>query len=60
MAYGDMNKVAGLKEAGNSDLTVLSCRSTLFNLLEFILAKTMGTELPWRCPACKNCKECRF
>jgi hypothetical protein len=20
----------------------------------------MGTELPRRCPACKNCKECRF
>ncbi len=60
VACGDMNKVVGLKEAGHSDINVLSCRSTLFNPPEFIPAEVMGTELPRRCPACKNCKECRF
>ncbi len=39
---------------------VLSCRSTLFNPPEFIPAEVMGTELPRRCPACRNCKECQF
>jgi hypothetical protein len=60
VACGNMNKVAGLKVEGGSDLKVLSCRSTLFNPPEFIPAEAMGTELPRRCPACKNCKECRF
>ncbi len=27
---------------------------------KFIPAEAMGTELPRRCPACKNCKECLF
>jgi hypothetical protein len=57
MACGDMNKETGVKVAGHSDLRVLSCRSTLFNLPEFIPSKAMGTELPRHCPACKNCKE---
>jgi hypothetical protein len=39
---------------------VLSCRNGLFNPPEFISAEAMGTELPRRCPACKNCKECQF
>ncbi len=39
---------------------VLSCRSGLFNHPEFILAEAMGTEVPRRCPACRNCKECQF
>jgi hypothetical protein len=60
VACGDMNKVAGLKEVGDSDLRVLICRSTLFNPPEFIPAEAMGTELPRQCPACKNCKECQF
>jgi hypothetical protein len=37
---------------------VLSCQSGLFNPPEFIPAEAMGTEVPHRCPACKNCKEC--
>jgi hypothetical protein len=60
VACGNMNKVAGLKVEEGSDLKVLSCRSTLFNPPEFMPAEAMGTELPRRCPACKNCKECRF
>ncbi len=39
---------------------VLSCRSGLFNPPDFIPAEAMGLELPRRCPACKNCKECQF
>ncbi len=39
---------------------VLSCRTTFFNPPEFIPAEVMGTELPRRCPACRNCKECQF
>jgi hypothetical protein len=39
---------------------VLSCRTMLFNPPEFIPAEAMGTELPRRCPACRNCKECQF
>jgi hypothetical protein len=43
-----------------TSVRVLSCRTTLFNPPEFILAEVMGTELPRRCPACRNCKECQF
>jgi hypothetical protein len=32
----------------------------LFQPPEFIPAEAMGTELPRRCPGCKNCKECQF
>ncbi len=41
-------------------MKVLNCRRGLFNPPEFIPAEAMGTELPRRCPACKNCKECQF
>ncbi len=60
VACGDMNKMMGLEVAGGSGIKVLSCRSTLFNPLEFIPAEVMGTELPQRCTTCKNCKECGF
>jgi hypothetical protein len=43
-----------------TSVRVLSCRSTLFNPPEFIPAEVMGTELPRRCSACRNCKECQF
>jgi hypothetical protein len=43
-----------------TSVRVLSCRTTLFNPPEFIPAEVMGTELPRRCPACRNCKECQF
>jgi hypothetical protein len=39
---------------------VLSCHSRLFNPPEFIPAEAMGTEVPRRCPPCRNCKECQF
>jgi hypothetical protein len=39
---------------------VLSCRTMLFNPPEFIPAEAMGTELPRRCPGCRNCKKCQF
>jgi hypothetical protein len=45
---------------GRPEPKVHSYRSTLFNPSEFIPAEAMGTELPRQCPACKNCKECRF
>jgi hypothetical protein len=41
-------------------LKVLSCKSTFFLPPEFITSEAMATELPTRCPACKNCKECQF
>ncbi len=28
--------------------------------LEFIAREVMGTEMPRRCPVCKNCKEYQF
>ncbi len=43
-----------------TSVRVLSCRTRLFNPPEFIPAEAMGTELPHRCPACRNCKECQF
>jgi hypothetical protein len=60
MACGNMGGMVIEKGAEKLDLRVLSCRSTLFNPPEFIPAEAMGTELPRRCPACRNCKECRF
>ncbi len=48
------------KEQEGTTLKVLSCRSGLFNPPKFIPAEAMGTELPRRCPDCKNCKECQF
>jgi hypothetical protein len=35
-------------------------RSTCFTPSEIISSEAMGTELPRRCPACNNCKECQF
>ncbi len=43
-----------------ASVRVLSCRMTLFNPPEFIPAEVMETELLRRCPACRNCKECKF
>jgi hypothetical protein len=43
-----------------ASVRVLSCRTTLFNPPEFIPTEAMGTELPRRCPACRNCKEYQF
>jgi hypothetical protein len=39
---------------------VLSNRSVLFQPPEFIPEEAMGMEIPRRCCACKNCKECKF
>jgi hypothetical protein len=60
VACGDLNWVGGHRVEGKPKTKVLSCWSTLFNPPEFIPAEAMGTELPQRCPACKNCKECQF
>ncbi len=54
---GDMTQ---LPEQEPTSVRVLSCRTTFFNPPEFIPAEVMGTELPGRCPACRNCKECQF
>jgi hypothetical protein len=59
VACGDMNRAGGNGVEEKPESKVLSCRSMLFNPPEFIPAETMGTELPRRCPACKNCKECQ-
>ncbi len=50
---GDMTHPFGQEPAS---VRVLSCRTTLFNPPEFITAEAMGTTLPRRCPACRNCK----
>ncbi len=60
LACGNMGKLAGEKKAVSTESKVLSCWSSLFHPPEFIPAEAMGTELPRRCPACKNCKECQF
>jgi hypothetical protein len=54
---GNMTYPPGQEPAS---VRLLSCRTTLFNSPEFIPAEVMGTELPRRCPACRNCKECQF
>jgi hypothetical protein len=54
---GDMTQLSGQEP---TSVRVLSCRTTFFNPPEFIPAEVMGTELPRRCPACRNCKECQF
>ncbi len=54
---GDMTQPP---EQESTSVRVLSCRTTFFNPPEFIPAEVMGTELPRRCPACRNCKECQF
>ncbi len=60
MACGDMNQGSIGKGQEDTKLKVISCRSSHCNSLEFIPAKAMGTELPRRCLACKNCKESQF
>jgi hypothetical protein len=60
VAYGNMGGMAVERKVAKLESRVLSCMSTLFHPLEFIPAEAMGTELPRRCPACKNCNECRF
>ncbi len=60
MACGDMGRMMIEKGTEKPDLRVLSCRSMLFNLPKFIPAEAMGTELPCRFPACRNCRECLF
>jgi hypothetical protein len=37
-----------------------SCSKSIFKPPEFTVGKAMGTELPRKCPACKNCKEWQF
>jgi hypothetical protein len=60
VACGIMGGIADEKGIVKLDSRVLSFRSMLFHPPEFTPAKAMGTKLPCRCPACKNCKECRF
>jgi hypothetical protein len=57
VAGGNMTCLPGHQQA---PVRVLSCRTVLFNPPEFILAEAMGKEVPRRCPACRNCKECQF
>ncbi len=54
VACRDMNQESPDQRQESSAFKVLSCRSGLFNSPEFIPAEAMGTELPRRCPACKN------
>jgi hypothetical protein len=56
LACGNMNKEFSNQRREGPAVKVLSCRSGLFNPPDFIPAEAMGTELPRRCPACKNCK----
>jgi hypothetical protein len=60
VACGNMSQEPCDQARKGSAVKVLSCRNGLFNPPEFIPAEAMGTELPRRCPACKNCKECQF
>jgi hypothetical protein len=60
IAGGDMGHQLCNQGLERPPVKVLSCRSGLFNPPEFIPAEAMGTEVPRRCPACRNCKECQF
>ncbi len=58
IASGDMGQQPCNHIHKEPPAKVLSCRSGLFNPPEYIPAEAMGTEVPRRCPACRNCKEC--
>jgi hypothetical protein len=60
MACGNMSEVGREKKHVETESRVLSCRSTLFHPREFIPAEAMWTELPRRCPACRNAKNASF
>jgi hypothetical protein len=60
VAGGDMSYPPNPQHRADPSVKVLSCRAGLFNPPEFLPAEAMGTEVPRRCPACKNCKECQF
>jgi hypothetical protein len=32
----------------------------VFQLFNFLIAESMGTDLPHRCTSCRKCKECKF
>ncbi len=57
---GNMSQESSDQIREKPAVKVLSCRSGLFKPPDFIPAEAMGTDLPRRCPACKNCKECQF
>ncbi len=60
IACGNMSYQLGYQDRARPSAKVLSCRSGLFNPPEFLPAEAMETEVPGRCPACRNCKECQF
>jgi hypothetical protein len=60
IASGDMGQGPCNQVREGPPVKVLSCRSRLFDPPEFIPVESMGTEVPRRCTACKNCKECQF
>ncbi len=60
VAGGDMSYQLGHQDRVGPSAKVLSCRTGLFNPPEFIPVEAMGMEVPRRCPACRNCKECQF
>jgi hypothetical protein len=60
IACSNMSEVERHKKFVGTEPRVLNCRSTFFHPSEFIPAEAMGKELPRRCSACRNCKECQF
>jgi hypothetical protein len=56
VAGGDMSYQPNYQDRVGPSVKVLSCRSGLFNPRR--PAEAMGMEVPRRCPACRNCKEC--
>jgi hypothetical protein len=59
----NLNTLEGVQETAKitkvvREIKASSCkRIILFMLYEFITGEELGTELPWICLACKNCKE---
>jgi hypothetical protein len=41
-------------------LVLVTQENKHFQTQEFLSAEAMGVDLPWRCPSCKNFKECQF
>ena len=39
---------------------VMSCAARGIVTVDFLSAEALGTEMPKRCSACTNCKECKF
>jgi hypothetical protein len=51
---------AGLLTSSSRVVPPIHIENGIFQLLDFLSAKALGTDMPRRCKNCLKCKECRF